>query len=274
MRKKKNRWWKYLVSALICMIYLCPIYVLVMMSFKTITDGSGRLSLPNHWYLGNYAKVFLGSDLLRALKNTCIITFVTIAIEVVTACMAAYPLARNKSRGNRIIQMIIMGVMMIPSLSILVGVYSTLVSLHAISTYWGIVVVSVAFGLPMPIYLYTNFISSIPQSLDEASAIDGCNAVQTFFRIILPQLKPITASVVILNGVGMWNEYGYSLYILQKPKMYTLTLMISQYFSSSAVSDLNGAAAAACVAIAPVIILYLFLQKYFVQGQIDSAVKG
>lgn len=274
MRKKKNRWWKYLVSALICMIYLCPIYVLVMMSFKTITDGSGRLSLPNHWYFGNYAKVFLGADLLRALKNTCIITFVTIAIEVVTACMAAYPLARNKSRGNRIIQMIIMGVMMIPSLSILVGVYSTLVSLHAISTYWGIVVVSVAFGLPMPIYLYTNFISSIPQSLDEASAIDGCNAVQTFFRIILPQLKPITASVVILNGVGMWNEYGYSLYILQKPKMYTLTLMISQYFSSSAVSDLNGAAAAACVAIAPVIILYLFLQKYFVQGQIDSAVKG
>lgn len=147
-------------------------------------------------------------------------------------------------------------------------------SLHAISTYWGIVLVSVAFGLPMPIFLYTNFIVSIPQSLDDAGAIDGCNSVQTFFYIILPQLKPITASIVILNGVGMWNEYGYSLYILQKPKMYTLTLMISQYFSASAVSDLNGAAAAACVAIAPVVILYLFLQKYFVQGQLDSAVKG
>ena len=155
--------------------------------------------------------------------------------------MAAYPLARNRSWLNGFIRILFMGVMMIPSLSILVGVYSTLVSLHAISTYWGIVLVSVAFGLPMPIFLYTNFIAS---------------------------------SNVILNGVGMWNEYGYSLYILQKPKMYTLTLMISQYFSASAVSDLNGAAAAACVAIAPVVILYLFLQKYFVQGQLDSAVKG
>lgn len=271
---KKSVWWKYLLSLMICMIYLCPVYVLVMMSFKGITDGSSRLALPNVWYFQNYIKVFLESDLLRALKNTCIITVVTVGLEVVIACMAAYPLSRNKSRLNRAISMIIMGVMMIPSLSILVGVYSTLVSMHAVSTYWGIVVVSVAFGLPMPIFLYTNFISTIPKSLDEAASIDGCNAIQTFFRIILPQLKPITVSIIILNGVGMWNEYGYSLYILQKPKMYTLTLMIAQYFSSSAVSDLNGAAAAACIAIAPVILIYLFLQKYFVQGQMDGAVKG
>lgn len=271
---KKRVWWKYLLSILICMIYLCPVYVLVMMSLKGITDGSSRLALPNVWTFSNYIKVFLKSDLLRALKNTCIITVVTIVLEVVIACMAAYPLARNKSKLNKTISMVIMGVMMIPSLSILVGVYSTLVSMHAISTYWGIIVVSVAFGLPMPIFLYTNFIATIPRTLDEAAAIDGCNAIQTFFRVILPQLKPITVSIIILNGVGMWNEYGYSLYILQKPNMYTLTLMISQYFSSSAVSDLNGAAAAACVAIAPVIIIYLFLQKYFVQGQMDGAVKG
>lgn len=271
---KKKDWWKYLLSAVICLIYLCPVYVLVMMSFKGITDGSSRLAFPNIWTLQNYMKVFAESDLLRSLKNTCVISVVTVALEVVIACMAAYPLARNKSKLNKCISMIIMGVMMIPSLSILVGVYSTLVSMHAISTYWGIVVVSVAFGLPMPIFLYTNFIATIPKSLDEAASIDGCNSIQTFFRIILPQLKPITVSIIILNGVGMWNEYGYSLYILQKPKMYTLTLMISQYFSSSAVSDLNGAAAAACVAIAPVVLIYLFLQKYFVQGQMDGAVKG
>ena len=170
--------------------------------------------------------------------------------------------------------MLILGVMMIPSLSILVGVYSVLVSIHAISTYWGIILVSVAFGLPLPIYLYTNFISALPVSLDEASELDGCSVTQTFFRIILPQLKPVTATVIILNGVAMWNEYGYSLYILQKPRMYTLTLMIAQYFSSSTVSDLNGAAAAACIAIAPVVIIYLFLQKYFIKGQIESALKG
>lgn len=274
MKKKNQSWWKYLISAIIIVIYLFPIYVLVMMSFKEITDHSSRLMLPDTWCFENYIKVFLGSDLLRSLKNTVIITFVTVGLEVVVACIAAYPLSRNRSAWNKGISTIIMGVMMIPSLSILVGVYSTLVSINAISTYWGIIIVSVAFGLPMPIYLYTNFISSIPVSLDEASAIDGCNALQTFFRIIFPQLKSVTVSVIILNGVGMWNEYGYSLYILQKPAKYTLTLMIAQYFSSSAVSDLNGAAAAACIVIAPIILIYLFLQKYFVAGQMDSAIKG
>lgn len=273
-RKGSKVWWKYVVAIIICLIYLAPIYVLLTMSFKSITDGSSKLALPNIWYFENYINVLKDSSLLRALKNTCIITFVTVAIEIVVACMVAYPLARNKTKFNKVIQMLFMGVIMIPSLSILVGVYSTLVSMHAISTYWGIIIVSVSFGLPMPIFLYTNFITSIPQTLDEAGAIDGCNAFQGFFKIISPQLKPITASIVILNGVGMWNEYGYSLYILQKPKMYTLTLMISQYFSSSAVSDLNGAAVAACIAIAPIIIMYLFLQKYFVKGQIDSAIKG
>lgn len=275
-RNKKwyHQCWKYAISLIIIAIYLLPIYVLVVMSFKGITDGTTRLQLPNVWNIQNYIEVIFESELMRAFKNTVIITAITIGIEVVIACMAAYPLARNRSKLNRGIFAIIMAVMMIPSLSILVGVYSVLVSMNAISTYWGIIVVSVAFGLPMPIFLYTNFIATIPTTLDDAGAIDGCNVLQTFFRIILPQLKPITATIIILNGVGMWNEYGYSLYILQKPKLYTLTLMISQYFSSSAVSDLNGAAAAACVSILPVIILYLFLQKYFIKGQIDSAVKG
>ena len=272
--KKRKSVWEYFVSTVIVFIYLIPIYVLVVMSFKSVTDGSTRLSLPNTWYIGNYLKALMDSGLLQSLLNTCIITFSTVVLELFFACMAAYPLARNKSRFNNTIRMLIMGVMMIPSLSILVGVYSTLVSMHAISTYWGIIVVSVAFGLPMPIFMYTNFINSIPESLDEASAIDGCNAFQTFFKILLPLLKPVTVSIVILNGIGMWNEYGYSLYILQKPKMYTITLMISQYFSTTSVNDLNGAAAAAVIAIVPIILIYFILQKYYVQGQIDSAVKG
>lgn len=273
MRKGRNVW-KYLLSLAICIIYLAPIYVLAVMSVKSVTDMSGRLSLPKVWNFQNYIRVLADSDLLRTMKNTVIVTVSTVAVEVVVSCMAAYPLARNRSRGNNVIRLLIMGVMMIPSLSILVGVYSTLVNIHAISTYWGIILVCVSFGLPMPIFLYTNFIISVPQSLDEASVIDGCNAFQTFWHIILPQLKPVTVSIIILNGVAVWNEYGYALYILQKPKMYTLTLMISQYFSTSSVNDLNGAAAAACIAIAPIVIIYLFLQKYFVQGQMDSAVKG
>jgi raffinose/stachyose/melibiose transport system permease protein len=262
------------LGVLIVVIYFLPLYVLAVMSLKAITDQSSRLSLPVKIFFGNFQRLFGDGAILRALVNSVIVSSVTVLLEVVIASMAAYPLARNRTRLNAVVQGLIIGVMMIPSLSILVGVYSTLVSMHAISTYWGIILVSVAFGLPMPIYFFSNFIVSIPKALDEASVIDGCNSRQSFFYIILPQLKPPMISIIILNGVGMWNEYGYSLYILQRPKMYTLTLMISQYFSSTSANDLNGAAAAACVAIVPVVILYLFLQRYFIQGTVDAAVKG
>lgn len=274
MKKElKKDWWKYILGLAIIIFHVLPIYVLVVMAFKSMSDPSSLLSLPKEAYTDNFVKVFEAGKIPGALKNTLIVTVCVLLIEIVVGGLAAYPLSRNKSKWNNVVKGIIMGIMMIPSLSILVGVYSLLVSIKGISTLWGLILVSSAFGLPMTIYLFSNFISAIPPSLDEASAIDGCGVTQTFFYIILPQLKPVTVTIVILNGVAIWNEYAYSLYILQKPKMYTLTLMISQYFSAGG-KDLNGAAAAACVAIFPLIIAYIFLQKYFIQGTIDSAVKG
>lgn len=278
-KAKKNKflhasnWWKYLVSIVIVAVYLVPIYVIVVTSLKPVTDTSSRLALPETIYWGNYIKALGAGGLLNAIKNTVIITLFVVVIEVITGCMAAYPLARNRTRGNKLVKSLILGVMMVPSLSIVVGVYSTLVSMHGISTYWGIIVVTAAFGLPLSIFLYSNFISFIPRSLDEAAAIDGAGVVKTFFNVIIPQLKPVTVSIIILKGVAAWNEYAYSLYVLQKPQMYNITLTIKQFFAES-LNDLNAAAAGAVLGIIPVIILYLFLQKYFIQGSLDSAVKG
>lgn len=166
-----------------------------------------------------------------------------------------------------------MSVMMITPLTILVGVYSTMSAIHATSTYWGMVVVLSAFGLPLTILLYTNFISSIPTSLDEAAAIDGASNLQVFFRVILPQLKTVTVTVIILQGVSVWNEYTYGYYFLQKTSMRTITLVIKTYFSAVS-NDYGGAAATAVIGMLPLVVVYLFLQKYFIQGTVDSAVKG
>ena len=130
----------------------------------------------------------------------------------------------------------------------------------------------VTFTLPMSIYLFTNFIAAIPKSLDEAAALDGCGYARTFFSIILPQLKPVITSVAILNGVGYWNDYSFSLYLLQAPKLKTVTMVISSYFSQ-ATSELNVAAAAAMCAVLPLVAVFIVLQKYFVQGMVDSALK-
>lgn len=189
LQLKKN-WYKYLISLALVAVYLVPLYVLFSMALKPATEMTSYLTPPKGIYLGNF-KTLLSpqSDMVRALMNTVIVTVSTLVLVILLGAAAAYPLSRNKTRLNGAVLNIIMGVMMIPHLCILVGVYRVLVSMNAISTYWGIVLVSVAFNLPMVIYPYKNFISTIPQSLDEASAIDGCSCLQTFFYIILPQLN-------------------------------------------------------------------------------------
>ena len=270
---RKNQWWKYLLSAIILVIYLLPIYAVVMMAFKSVTDLSPRLSFPTKLYLGSFERAISHGKILRSVGNTAIITLGVVVIEVVFGCMAAYPLARNRSRFNGFIRKLTLGLMMIPALSIVVGVYQTLVNIGGISTYWGIILVTAAFGLPLSIFLYSNFITAIPAALDEASAIDGASVLQTFFYVILPQLAPVTVSVIIMKGIGAWNEFAYSLYVLQKAEMYNITLTIRSFFSEN-LNDLNTAAAAALISIIPTIAVYLALQKYFVQGTLDSAVKG
>ena len=270
---RKNQWWKYVISAIVIVIYLLPIYAVIMMAFKSPQDLSPRLSVPKSLYLGSFEKAIKSGNLLNALKNTAIITVGVIVIEIIAGCLAAYPLARNRNRFNNFVMNVVMSMMMVPALSIVVGMYSLLVSINGISTYWGIIMVTAAFGLPLSIFLYRNFITAIPEALDEAAAIDGASVLQTFFHVILPQLAPVTVSVIIMKGIGAWNEFAFSLYVLQKSKMYNITLTIKQFFSESS-TDLNAAAAGALLGILPTIVVYLVLQKYFVQGTLDSAVKG
>ena len=154
-----------------------------------------------------------------------------------------------------------------------VGVYSTLISINAESTYWGMILVLTAFYLPLAIFMYSNFIGGIPVSLDEAAMVDGAGPVQTFFRVILPQLKPVTVSVILIQGIAVWNEFEYALYLLQKPSVYNITLVVKQFFSGMS-KELNVAAACAVVAILPILVVYIVLQRYFIEGAMNSAIKG
>ena len=268
---QKKDWWKYLIALGLLFIYLFPFYIIINVSLKSFADTTSRIQFPNPIYWENFRKVIEAGDIFVGIKNSMIITVFVLLVEIILGCMAAYALARNQSKLNEVVRSLIMSVMMITPLTILVGVYSTMSKINATSTYWGMVLLLSSFGLPLVIFLYTNFISSIPVALDEAAAIDGATNLQIFFRIILPQLKSVTITVIILQGVSVWNEYTYSYYFLQKTEMRTITLVIKTFFS--AVSNDYGAAAATAV-IGMLIILYLFLQKYFIQGQVDSAIKS
>lgn len=273
MKFRKKDWWKYLVSLFLLIVYLFPFYIIINVSLKSFNDTSSRIKFPDPIYWENFNKVISAGEIFTGIKNCLIITVLVLIVEIVLGCMAAYALARNQSRVNEVVRSLIMSVMMITPLTILVGVYSTMSNIHATSTYWGMVLVLSAFGLPLSIFLYTNFISSIPVALDEAAAIDGASNFQIFYKIILPQLKTVTVTVMILQGVGVWNEYTYAYYFLQKTEMRTITLVIKTFFSAVS-NDYGAAAATAVIGMLPLIVVYLCLQKYFIQGQVDSAIKS
>lgn len=269
---EKSNWWRFLVAIPILVVFLAPFYILLSVAFRSPQDLSSYWAFPTQLNLENFRNAIEEGKILLSIFNSLVVTAGAVLLVTVVGALAAYPLARRKTRLNMGIKGFVLGIMMVPPLSILVSLYSVLVKINGVNEYWGIILVLVTFELPLSIFLYTNFISSIPKALDEAAAIDGSGPVRTFFQIILPQLKPVTASVVILTGVHCWNDYQFSLYILQSPKMRTIPLAIASYFSQTT-SNINAAAAAALLAILPVVVVFLFLQKYFIRGMVDSAIK-
>lgn len=270
---KKSQWWRTVITLFAAVIHFAPFYVVFTIAFKPKTDLSSRWAMPSELYLDNFKLAIENAKIMLSIRNSMIITIITVTLVMLIGALAAYPLSRVKTKFNTMILLLVVGIMMVPPLSVLVPLLRMLNVMGLISTFPGIILVLLTFQLPLSIFLYSNFIGTIPITLDEAATIDGCNKVQTFWHVILPLLKPVTASVVILAGVQIWNDYQFSLYLLQKAEMRVVTLAVSTFFASNS-SNPGAAAAAALIAIAPIATLYIFLQKYFVKGMVDGAVKG
>lgn len=271
-KARLQRCLRNLLGAVIILIHAAPFYILITTTFKLRGDNTSRWLLPQNFSWVNYATALEDGKLLRSMGVTLLITVIATVLIVIIGALAGYPLARYRTKTSRVISLLTLGVMMVPPLSVLVPLYRLLVTIDGLNTYWGIILLSATYGLPLSIFMYSNFISSIPVDLDEAALIDGCSRYSIFLRIILPSLKPVTASVIILSGIGIWNDYSFQLYVLQKPKLRTVTLMITNFFGEGN-NNLNAAAAATLLTILPLVVIYLFLSKYFVQGVVDSAVK-
>ena len=169
---KKKNWWLYLLGLVIIVVHFIPIYILLGVAAKSSMDITSKWILPGYVEWNNFKEALNGGNMLLALKNTAIITVFSVFFVTVIGAFSAYPLARNRSRLNTVVKSFILGIMMIPGLSVLVPLYSTMVKIHGISTYWGIIVVLVTFNLPMSIFLFSNFIAGIPVALEEAAFID------------------------------------------------------------------------------------------------------
>lgn len=262
----------YVFLVIMVFVQLVPFYIVITTACKPKRDLSSKWLPPKTIYWENFQNALVNGNMISALKNTLIITLISIMLIVLIGSLAAYPLARNQGKCNRFIMFGIVGIMMIPPLSTLVPLYAFMNRIHGVNTYWGIILIMVTGQLPLGIFLYRNFIGTIPEELDEAAYMDGADFFQIFIRIILPLIKPVTASVVILTGTFVWNDYQMSLYMLPKTNMRNVATSVAQFFSQQS-SNMAGAAAAALIGLLPITVLYLLLQKYFIKGMIDSALK-
>lgn len=259
--------------ALVCALQLLPFYLTLTTALKPKTDLSSQWTLPTqgiHWE--NFRVAIEDGGIIRAMGNSALVTVVSTVLVCLLGALAAYPLARRRTLGNRCVLAGIVGLIMIPPLSILVPLYSLLVQIDGINTYWGATAVMVASQLPLSIFLYANFMRGLPLSVEEAAVMDGAGLLQTLFRVVFPMLKPVTATVIILTSISIWNEYALSVFVLRAPEVRTTAPALATFFASQG-GNLNAAAAGALLTVVPVLIAFLLLQRQFIKGMVAGAEK-
>jgi len=270
---RKIAWVREGLALLICLIHVLPFYILATTSFKAHDDFSSKWVAPGYLYLDNFVNAWREAHLDRAFLNNVIVTAGSGLLIVLVGSIASYPLARYRTRLNRAVYGIFVSALIVPPLTILVPLYRFMVDIGAMNTLWGIILLHVTFSLPITIFLYTGFISSIPFELEEAALIDGAGRFRLFYLILMPLLKPITATVIILTCVNIWNDYQFSVFFLQRSEMHTITVALSGFFSQYN-NYIGWVAAGSFLGAVPITLVYLFLQRYFIQGLSSDAVKG
>ncbi len=275
VKKKRFRWWIIIIAIIVCVFALWPLYELINLSLRDITDYSSRLTWPEVTKWENYITALQKSELWIGFKNSIIYAGSTIVIEIVFASMAGYGLSRGNKKTTKSIKTVQMLIMMVPGIITLVGTYALMIKLNLTNNLFALALLTAAGGIPSCSFIYMNFINSIPVALDEAARIDGANVTNTFFRIILPQLAPITITRAIMIAIGAWNNYLMPLYLINDSRKYPIILVIRASFSSQGGNrDLAMACATCTIGILPVIIVYCILQRRIIASQIGSSIKG
>ncbi|WP_416147337.1 carbohydrate ABC transporter permease [Salipaludibacillus sp. HK11] len=272
--KTFTKWLLSILALVISVIHIVPFYILITTAFKNRADFSSRWLFPDYLSFTNFFEAWERANLTNAFINSIIITVGAAILLIVFGSMAAYPLARVNSKINQLVFGIFVAIMVIPPLAALVPLYNMVVNLGMINTHAIAILNNFASFLPLTIFLYAGFIkSTIPKELEEAAKIDGAGTLTLFFRIVFPLLKPITATILIISSVYIWNDYQFAIFFLQDSSVHTLTVTLSNFFGENQ-NNLNLVAAAALMASVPMIIVFLFLQKHFVAGLSSGAVKG
>lgn len=255
-------------------IFIIPFLFMLVNSLKERRESNLlNLSLPEIFHWENYATVFSANNyqILTAFKNSILITACSVLLLVILGSMAGYVLQRRTDKAHRFINSLILTGLMVPA-AILPTIWM-MQNMHIYKTLFGMIMIEVALQIPFTIMLYRGFMNSIPEELEEAGYIDGCSKLKLFTTIIFPLLKPVSATVIILNAVTIFNDFTNPLYFLPGAKNVTVQLTLYKFMGQYS-SSYNLLFADVIIIIIPMLILFIFFSKRIVSGMVAGAVKG
>ncbi|MEC0329430.1 carbohydrate ABC transporter permease [Paenibacillus macerans] len=279
MDLKISRTLKSSLLYVMVLIFLGFILLPYVWQFLTSIKPLAEISaIPAKWVPSKinveyYFNVFQKHPFARYLFNSVIVATITTVVSILIGASASYALARLRFKGKKVILLSILTISMFPTISTVSPLFLILKNMNLLNTYAGLVIPYTTFALPMAIWLLTNFFSQLPKGFEEAATIDGCSRLQTFFRIMLPLIKPATFSVALLVFINAWNEYIYSLTFMTDDSMRTVPVGIA-LFPSNYELPWGDMAAASIVVTVPLIALVLIFQQKIIAGLTSGGIKG
>ena len=263
--------------AMICLaaIWFIPIYYLIVTTLKSPQEAvSNPLSLPKIFKFENYVTAWNNMEFPRSFGNTLFITVTAVTLIVIFGGMAGYALARTKTKlGNRMFLFFLAG-LVVPFQMNIVSLYKIVKSLNLMNSLFAVILVNIAINTPQAIFLFKEFIeATIPKELEEAADIDGCSVITKYFKIVLPLLKPVASTVIILVTLNVWNEFLTPLLFLQSRENGVILQEVSRNIGQFS-TDWTALFPMLMLGVAPLIIFYIFMQKYIIAGVTGGAVKG
>ncbi len=267
----------FLFMSLLSVVFLLPILIVAMNSFKgKLYISDNPFALPNGTTFSGIENYLSGIELVgffQAFGLSLFVTVFSVLVIVLFTSMTAWYIVRVKSKFTRMLYYLFVFAMVVPFQMVMFTMVKMANMTH-VDNPIGIVIIYLGFGAGQAVFIFSGFVKSIPLEIEEAAVIDGCNPFQTFFKVVIPIMKPVAITVAILNVMWIWNDYLLPYLVLGTQEFKTIPVAVQYLNGAYGASNMGAMMALLVLAVLPVIIFYVLCQKYIIEGIVAGAVKG
>ncbi len=270
---KKATIWQYSIAVLLVLLFLVPVVYIISSSFKPINElfSASPTFFPKKFSFENFTKALSRGNFLIYIGNSFLVAVSSTALAVVINTMSGYALAKFRFKGDTFIMILILSTIMLPLEVIMVPIFSVLRAFGLYNSLLALIIPAAA--TPTGIFLMRQYLLTIPDEVIQSARIDGASEWKIFTKIILPNAKPAIATLAIFSFMWRWNDYIWPLIAISSPKKYTLQLAIAN-FSGEFGTDYSSVLAMSTISMIPMLIVFIIFQKQFVQGTVQTGMKG